>query len=134
MAHAVAPAALSVVGGSARPAYLDAGCHGIHQHDEKGTRTLEKESTGGLSVPPTRKIDQGTDGVRPRASAITAEIANRIRATTKTILAASMAKPAMPPKPSNAAIRAITRNVIAQLIMTILHSKRRTHDRAQTRK
>jgi hypothetical protein len=58
--------------------------------------------------------DYGTVGVRPRTRLAMREIANRTIATKKTIFAASMATPAMPPKPSNAAIRATIRKVTAQ--------------------
>src|SRR5262245_61071430 len=49
---------------------------------------------------------------------MTAEIANRISATKKMILAMSTAKVAMPPKPSTAAINATMRNVRAQPSIT----------------
>jgi hypothetical protein len=42
------------------------------------------------------------------------EIANKTIATKNTIFAASMATPAIPPKPSNAAMSATMRNVTAQ--------------------
>jgi hypothetical protein len=59
----------------------------------------------------------GIEGDRPRTNAITADIANKTIATKKMIFAASIAKPAMPPNPSTAAISATTRNVMAQLNM-----------------
>ena len=54
-----------------------------------------------------------------RTSPMSAAIANRMTATKNTILAASTATPAMPPKPSTAAISATTKNVTAQPNMAV---------------
>src|SRR5262245_40837785 len=54
-----------------------------------------------------RKLLQGTVGERPRMRPKTAEITNRMIATKKMIFAISTAKPAIPPKPSTAAISAM---------------------------
>src|SRR5262249_17746039 len=67
-----------------------------------------------------RQLTQGTVGERPRMRATTAEITNRMIATKKMIFAISTAKPAIPPKPSTAAISATTRNVKAQPSMAVL--------------
>src|SRR5262249_41244947 len=66
------------------------------------------------------ELVQGTVGERPRMRATTAEITNRMIATKKMIFAISTAKPAIPPKPSTAAISAIIRNVKAQPSMAVL--------------
>lgn len=64
--------------------------------------------------PRNASLSYGTVGVRPRTRPTTAEMAKRIIATKNTIFAASTATPAIPPKPSKAAISATIKNVTAQ--------------------
>ena len=65
--------------------------------------------------------------VRPRTSPAMREIANRTIATKNTIFAASMATPAMPPKPSKAAMSATMRNVTAQPNIVVTSDCRLRH-------
>src|SRR5262245_21354290 len=60
------------------------------------------------------KLAYGSVGRPPRINPAITEIANSTIATKNTIFAVSMATPAIIPKPSNAAISAIIRNVTAQ--------------------
>src|SRR5262249_59407419 len=73
------------------------------------------------------ELVQGTVGERPRMRATTAEITNRMIATKKMIVAISTAKPAIPPKPSTAAISAMIRNVKAQPSMAVLRHCQSAH-------
>src|SRR5688572_2591036 len=61
-----------------------------------------------------RTVGQGAVGALPRTRPTMAEMTNRTIATKKMIFAISTAKPAIPPKPSTAAISATTRKVKAQ--------------------
>src|SRR5262245_54762755 len=69
-----------------------------------------------------RKPAYGSVGRPPRINPAITEIANSTIATKNTILAASIATPAIMPKPSNAAISAIIRKVTAHQHETLLTS------------
>src|SRR5262245_9487827 len=76
-----------------------------------------------------RKPAYGSVGRPPRINPAITEIANSTIATKNTILAASIATPAIMPKPSSAAISAIIRKVTAQPNMR-LSSPRSRHEAA----
>ena len=78
---------------------------------------VRRRRAGPLSFERSR-LRYGTVGVLPRTMPAIAEMANRTIATKNTNFAASTATPAIPPKPSTAAIKATIRNVTAQLNMT----------------
>src|SRR5258707_5224971 len=107
--------AMQYTAGHATPLFAQS--RGIWHHKNEAPRGHRRTGLERTQTPQTQRY--GMVGVRPRTRPTIAEMANRIIATKKINLAASTAKPAIPPKPSTAATKATIRNVTAQPSMTV---------------